>query len=509
MTATRRRVLVRQLVASCVLALLIGVGLVRAFGGSSAAAPPDRASAFIPRDALVYLNLHSDRKSDEWKSSMRAIEKLPVLGQLRQALTNMAERGTLGHVALQRDVSPWLGDEAAFARLPGSGGRLMVLKVRDEKAARAALARIARGGGDAVTLTNGFALIGSSAAVQAAHAAAGSRSGSLGADATYRDLRGGLPPKRLLTGYLAPGFVEAHLAGPAALLSGAARVPSIQAAAVSFGANSQRLELALRGRPGPGVAPEPGCTGETGQSDGGKNLLSLAPAHPALFVGFAGAECILRKLIASPSSRIGRALAAFAGKAQAAGVNVGSELLPLLGGDSGLSVTPGTSAPTVTLDVGDVQPDQGMGLLARLQPALVGILNPQGDGSTPDLGSENVAGVNVLTSSLTSALQLSYAAFGGNLVVSDAIEGIAAARKGRHLDQTPDFKTVLGDRPNSPSALVFVDLEKLLALADQAGLSSNPTYSAIRDDLQKIGAAGIVLDREGKEIDAELRLKSP
>jgi hypothetical protein len=115
----------------------------------------------------------------------------------------------------------------------------------------------------------------------------------------------------------------------------------------------------------------------------------------------------------------------------------------------------------------------------------------------------------VLTSSLTSALQLSYGAFGGNLVVSNAIGGIAAARKGQHLDQTADFKTVLGDRPKNPSALVFVDLEKLLALADQAGLSSNPTYSAVRDDLQKIGSAGVVLAREGKDIDAELRLKSP
>lgn len=150
-----------------------------------------------------------------------------------------------------------------------------------------------------------------------------------------------------------------------------------------------------------------------------------------------------------------------------------------------------------------------MGLLARLQPALISLLNPESDGTAPDLSSQNVAGANVLTSSLTAGLQLSYAAFGGNLVVSNAIDGIAAARKGQHLDQTGDFKTVLGDRPKSPSALVFFDLEKLLALADQAGLSSNPTYSAIRDDLQKIGAAGIVLAREGKDIDAELRLKSP
>ena len=510
MTATRRRVLLRQLVGSSILALLIAVGLVRTFGGGAAAAPPDRAAAFVPRDALVYLNLNSDRGSAQWKRAFAAMQKLPVLAQLRQALLSSAERGTVGDVALKRDVSPWLGDEAAYALLPRSSGQLMVLKVRDEKAARSALTRIASGGGDEVTLTNGFALIGSSAAVQAARTAAAAPGNSLATDATYRDLRGGLPHARLLTGYLSPTWIHAHLAGPAALLSGAARVPVIQAAAVSFGASSKRLELNLRGRPAAGAPPVPGCTGETGQSEGGKNLLSLAPAHPALFVGFAGAECILRKLIATPTGGIGRALAAFSARAQGAGVNVSSELLPLLGGDSALSVSPGANgSPTVALDVGDVRPDQGMGLLARLQPALISLLNPEADGTTPDLSSQSVAGANVLTSSLTAGLQLSYAAFGGNLVVSNAIDGIAAARKGQHLDQTGDFKTVLGDRPKNPSALVFLDLEKLLALADQAGLSSNPTYSAIRDDLQKIGAAGIVLAREGKDIDAELRLKSP
>ena len=116
--------------------------------------------------------------------------------------------------------------------------------------------------------------------------------------------------------------------------------------------------------------------------------------------------------------------------------------------------------------------------------------------------------MNVVTSSLTAGLQLNYAAFDGDLVVSNSVDGVAAARKGQHLDQTATSRPCSGTGRRSPSALVFFDLEKLLALADQAGLSSNPTYSAVRDDLQKIGAAGIVLAREGKDIDAELRLKS-
>jgi hypothetical protein len=203
---------------------------------------------------------------------------------------------------------------------------------------------------------------------------------------------------------------------------------------------------------------------------------------------------------------MGKWLRSFSAQAQKAGVNVDRELLPLLGGDSAVLITPG---PTMTLDVGDVPAQPAMNVLGRLQPALVNMLNPEAGGATPDFGAQTVNGITALTANLTPSLQLSYAAFDGDLVVSTALSGIANAKKGEHLDQTKDFKLVLGDRPKNPSAVVFFDLEKLLALADQAGLGSNPTYAALRDDLRKIGAAGAVLSREGNDIDAELRLKNP
>jgi hypothetical protein len=302
--------------------------------------------------------------------------------------------------------------------------------------------------------------------------------------------------------WLSQEWLRAHLAGPAAILAGAARVPAIQSAAVGFGDDGKVIRLAFRGRPAPGAAG-PGCTGESGQSG---SLFDKAPAEPALFLGMGGAECVLRDLMASPASAIGKALRSFAAKAQKAGVNVDRDVLPLLGGDSALSVNPG---PTITLDAGDVPAQQSLNVLGRLQPVLISMLNPEAGGTAPGFGAERVNGVTAMTASLTPALQLSYAAFDGDLVVSTAVSGIAQAAKGEHLDQSQDFKTVLGKRPDNPSAVLFVDLQKLLALADQAGLGSNPTYAAVRDDLAKIGAAGAVLSREGNDIDAELRLKNP
>jgi hypothetical protein len=518
MTQAKRKYLVRRLVASAVVALLLAVGLARAFSGGSSPPPPDTAAQLVPGSALVYLNLGTNKGSTQWKRTAAALRKLPIAGQLRDALFTAATSSTIGRLTLDRDVKPWLGDEAAYAQLPGRDQNLLLFRVRDPSAALRSITSAAGasapetyrgtllrdvGGGSLAGVSAGWAFVGARDAVHAALDTRARPGGSLARNATYADLVGGLPHDRVGNAWLSASWLRAHLAGPAAILAGAARVPAIQSAAVGFGDDGKVMRLAFRGRPAAGPPPGPGCTGESGQTGG---LFDKAPAHPALFVGIAGAECMLRDLMASPTSAIGRALESFSAKAQKSGLNVDRDLLPLLGGDSALSVT---SGPTITLDAADVPAQESLNVLGRLQPVLIRLLNPEAGGAAPGFSAQTVDGVTAMTASLTPALQLSYAALDGDLVISTALNGIAEAKKGQHLDQTGDFKTVLGKRPKNPSAVVFLDLEKLLALADQAGLGSNPTYAAVRDDLRKIGAAGAVLSREGNDIDAELRLKNP
>ena len=95
------------------------------------------------------------------------------------------------------------------------------------------------------------------------------------------------------------------------------------------------------------------------------------------------------------------------------------------------------------------------------------------------------------------------------LVVSTSLAGIATARKAEGLSGTDGFDAVLGDRPDSLSALVFLDLNQLLTLGEQAGLAEDPRYLALRDDLQKLRAAGAVLTREGEFTTAELTFQIP
>ena len=82
-------------------------------------------------------------------------------------------------------------------------------------------------------------------------------------------------------------------------------------------------------------------------------------------------------------------------------------------------------------------------------------------------------------------------------------------RRAKGLSENDGFDDVLGDRPDPLSALVFLDLIQLLTLGEQAGLAEDPRYLAIRDDLQKLRAAGAVLSREGEFTTAELTFQIP
>ena len=183
--------------------------------------------------------------------------------------------------------------------------------------------------------------------------------------------------------------------------------------------------------------------------------------------------------------------------------------MPLLDHRGALIASPGENAPALTLVVDDVDEKHALDVLSRLQPALISLLGVRGLGQAPTFGSADVQGITAATAHLAPGLELSYAAWDGRLVVSTSLAGIATARKAEGLPGTDGFDAVLGDRPDSLSALVFLDLNQLLTLGEQAGLAEDPRYLALRDDLQKLRAAGAVLTREGEFTTAELTFQIP
>jgi len=277
--------------------------------------------------------------------------------------------------------------------------------------------------------------------------------------------------------------------------------PTVEAAAAAADVDGDSLRVRARvrheGQPGPCAAIA------------GEDLTEIADPEAALYLEVPSISCVLRALterfddVDAAVRRLGRL------GEELGGVSFEDELLPLLDHRGALLATPGEAAPALTLVVDDVDEKQALDVFARLQPALIRLLGARELGQAPTFGAADVEGITAATAHLAPGLELSYAAWDRRLVVSTALEGIAAVRRANGLPGTDGFDTVLDDRPDELSALVFLDLNQLLTLGEQAGLAEDPRYLAIRDDLQKLRAAGAVVSREGEFTTAELTFQIP
>jgi uncharacterized protein DUF3352 len=474
----------------------------------------DRAVTFVPEGMLAYAHLAVDRDSDDWRRLDHAVDRLPSLDALRgEALSDVPVGDRF--VDVNRDIRPWLGDEAAVAVAPPGTAEarpLVVLRAADAGAARRFLTRLAgrrarttryRGvelledGPLAGGLDDGFVLLGGPAAVRRAIDVHDGRAFALTHDRTFSVLRDRLPDRRLADVYVSRAGVDTAFARIFASL-GSLR-PT--AAAASLSIEGGRARIAVRG-----VGSR--ATGRCA-SGGGSSLVNDAPSDSAALLEVAHLDCVLRDLLRRPRAPLGGAVARLDRQARRSGVSLRRELLPLLRGPGALAVTPTKEAAAATVVAGGVDEGRGLDVLGRLQPALVRLAGAERLGEAPSFQASDADGAPALTAVLSPGLQPSYAAFGGKLVVSTALAGVAAAHKGGGLRDSEAFRLVLGDIPKRPAAVLFLDLDRLLALGERVGLAQAPAYLAVRDDLQKLGAVGLTLTREGKHTNAELLFKIP
>jgi len=501
-------------------AVLAGVTL----SGADGQRPSDKAAQFVRSSAASYVNVATNMDGDQWKRARSLLERLPTLEVLRSGLLQPRVESALAGLNLGRDVRPWLGDEAALAQVPlGSQGPqpLLLLSTTDEAASRKALERagyrpvtVYRGvdlrsaGPRVAAVKDGFVVIGTDEVVRRALDVHDGVTPALVDEQRYDDLRDGLPDDRLAHAYVSQALLQTTLAGPAAILAGTARSPELQAGVFAISLEKDRGRLSFRGTSRGDIQGGGGCQSEVKDAS---SLLEQAPPEPAALLGLSRVECLARAVADAPAEAgTGAALRRFLSEVkQRQGVDLERELLSLLKGESALVVSPGDPAPVITFVVNGVDDKKALEVLGRLQPAILDLVQPQRVGRTAAFSARELDGVNVLTADLGPGLQLSYAAFDGKLVVSTSLNGIRAARQKKGPEETDDFKLVLDDRPEKPSAVLFLDFDKLLALADQVGLDANPAYLAVRDDLQKLGAVGAFVSREGEDINAELLFKNP
>ncbi len=514
---------VRLACALLAIAALAGA-VIYVAGLSDARPPPDHAIRFVPANATAYVHLTTDADDDQYDRARKAVSKLPSFSLLRGQL--LAEASAGGRLDLAAAARDWLGAEAAYAEVPGGraqrlpaiargslagasvgvkralvarrSDRLLVLAVRDERAAARAIS------GKGFVLNDGFVLAGRREVVLRALEARRGRLPSLDEDPTYAGLTSQLPAERFANAFARTG---ALLSGSGATAADALRFLGggrLDAIALAIGTEGSTGRLAARAD-----GAEAG-TGRCAEGSGAEpQLIKDAPASTAALVEFADAGCAAQRLRSRRDSGPARTLERFARAARTESrLSFNRDLAPLADGPGELLVT-GADAPVLTLILDDVEGRTGLQRMDRLQPALIKLVGSEGLGRVPSFGARELGAITAITSELSPGLELSYAQIGSRFAVSTQPDGIRAAAADGGLTSTEGYRRVLGDIPGKPSSVVFLDLDRLLALGDQVGLSDDAGLLAIRDDLQRLAVVGASFTRDGRQTNAEIRFNIP
>lgn len=514
---TRRR---RRRIAAAAALVVVAVAAVLVVRSLPGEAPPDRAATFLARDTEFYADVLTDPGGAQGRRAGRAAERVPLVAGLRDRLL-AAARPYAGGADVARDVRPWLGREAAVAEVYG-GDRLALFEARDVAGARRFTARVTRdaavrrygtaevrdGPGVSAAVVDGFALVGTRAAVRRAIDVHAGNETPLAEEPAFRRLRGELPEDRVAHVWAAGRGASLPVGAAPARLLELAGVPRLRVGMAAVAFDEGRVRATLRGAALPRTGSADRCAGpEAGREPA---LPDRAPRGTIAYAGFSRLDCLVEALAAPPRSGVGDAIARFATTARRgpAGVDLQRELLPRLRGEAALFVT-GGGAPALTVMVDGVERRRVLELLGRLQPALIRRAGPGQLGAVPAFETRRLGGLEVLTVALAPGLELSYAVYDGKLVVSTSPAALVATRRGGGLEGREQVEEALGDRPERPTALVFLALDQLLALGDRLGPADDPGFLTVRDALTNLGATGATFSREGEDTTAEVSLFTP
>ena len=494
-------------------------------------APSNDTIAYAPRNTLLYAHLTVNSDSHQWELAGDLHKDLPNFVALLQSDTSALATPAGRAVDLSHEVVPWVKDDLALLGVPGpkkTTPEAYIAGVGDEAKANRFLASLSPGGkskqakvGDATmtVYSNGVAtarsgdqaLFGSLVAVRAALDAKAGRAPRL--DGSQQDsARDGLPDVRLAEVYLSPAGLQRILAGRpggASQLDTFVDYGASTGMAVSARARDDGVELNLVSdldpkleqksptvfaslpRFSPGLADEAGsrALGYIGVGD-------LGPAlNTALATAGAGAQGLAGSLRALAQSL-----------QQQAGVDPFRDLFPALGGQAALVAEPTGTLPYASLIVDGVDEKKAGDALALLQQPLIRAV-ASGGPQVPSFQSKEMDGVTVHSVRVSPSVDLSYAIFDGKLVISTQPEGIAQVRSsGDNLADTGAYQAATENLPDQVSALVFLNLDEVLGLAQRAGLAEDPLYASLSEDIAHVQSLGLAVRGSVEELRSELFL---
>jgi uncharacterized protein DUF3352 len=525
----RRR---RLLAAGGLLATVVAVAAAALLilGGSGETPPATGAAAIVPADALAYVNLSTDPGRPAVGRARTLAARFPDWPLLESAALGRLSSivGGSSSAGFASAVRPWLGKEASLALIPAADGAVQSLVVLDvSKPARArsfvtghgAVATGAYRGvrllayprGRELAFVGRYLVAGPDAAVRASIDAARGRARSLQRDAVYARAAADEPAGRVLDAYLPAAGVRALLAsrtGVAGAIGLLLNRPSLQGAAISLSALSDGGRVLVHSVSRPG--------GKRASASSFKpTLQSVLPSGSTLMVdvadlGQAAPALLGAATTAGIGASIGPLLARLGAGLGQEGVNV-HKIVSLFSGETAVAISPGpTPALLIVARVGNEGAARNE--LASLEGPVSSLFSSSGAGATqvPVLTDRQMGSATVHELQLGPGLQVDYAVSGGLFALSTSVTAIdGVVRRSRSLADDATYHATLSDQPDQVSSLVFGDVNRLLALGEQTGLTSGARTRALLPDLSRIRAVGVSSTSRGADATTELNLEIP
>jgi hypothetical protein len=509
----RSRFTLRRIALALVLVVAFGGLLALIQNDSSESAPIDHAASLVPANVLAYVHVSVRPDSKQWRNANRLAKGFPRLVEARDRfLRSLTARG--GRLDPEREVYPWLDDEAALALLAGKGGKarsLILLEVSDRDLATAFLSRavgrvresayrrtpIRTYGTLATAFLGDFLAIGQLDNVRAAIDVRQGRLASLARNLPFNRARAALPNRdRLLFGYATPEGLRRVLETQPGVLGQIARlanVPDLLGAAVTARADKHGVTLEYAGT----LQPENGRVSTQLERPYVPQLQSVVPEDAIAFMDMHGADRLfeaIAKIGGGTRLRLPKSLIGLSSEISATGGRPFRRALrPLLGKEAALFLSPSGQAPLLTLVVHNVKSAEAATMIERLQPLIAKLLERPAEGQIPIFQPREIAGVNAVTLTITPSVELTFAVFDGNAVVSTGPEGIRALKSRRSkIANNSFFETGTKDRLDRVTSVLFLDLEQFFAIGEQAGLRGAPSFRAFRSALSRVSAISAV-----------------
>lgn len=498
-------------------------------GGSAGAAGTDGLGAqAAPASSIAFFDVNIDRSSDSWKQMLELGARFPswpkLVTQLNTSLNKVSSDGT----SFSRDIEPWLGGEASVAVTgvtvgggAGGGSAQFVVYVQstDDQKLEAALTRsgdtvkgAAYAGYDTFTskdstvfaaVHDGSLLVSNSEA--ALHTSIDVQSGTgdkLSDSTAYKDALAALPKDNLAVGYVD----GSQLATLAQLATSQASSAGVQAGGVSP-QSLNSLTTQLKGVQSIGLAITPEDQGirfsavELLSKDAPASMTDVKEFTPTLessasgdsyvYIGFQNLGPMLETALKSLGTSQANLQQTFTQLQTATGISFENDLVPLLSGEHAITVGPGLPVSAALL-LKPADATKGEATLRKVTAALekqgiATFLNANGGQTT------QVSGLPVGWRRAGDLLAISNDPKAGDPVSSSLADD--ASWKA--------FQKAIGV-PDSVTAILYVNVGRLLGLAQSFTSSSSASDKEALDNAAHIGRVVAWGTKDGDTISADL-----